>query len=161
MTGGGVDVFFLEISSQKSHDKNYAWLTVVVLSHGRRVGGVDEVLGVDGKGIDRREVCFNQTHYFPYYHLPQIVGKFTDINTCPSLQFKPKMFFFQVSCKLSESLRVTHDTYIQCDILGRFSPDICNGKCLDVFLFRPAGGERRWSRSAPACPTRRTPTPTS
>ena len=70
MTGGGVDVFFLEISSQKSHDKNYAWLTVVVLSHGRRVGGVDEVLGVDGKGIDRREVCFNQSHYFPYSSPP-------------------------------------------------------------------------------------------
>ena len=55
---------FLEISSKKSKDKNYAWLTVVVLSHGRRVGGVDEVLGVDGEGIDRREVSFNLILFF-------------------------------------------------------------------------------------------------
>ena len=48
--------FFVEISSSKTNHKNYAWLTVVVLSHGRRVAGVDEVLGVDGEGIDRREV---------------------------------------------------------------------------------------------------------
>ena len=47
---------FVEISSAKTNQKNYAWLTVVVLSHGRRVAGVDEVLGVDGEGIDRREV---------------------------------------------------------------------------------------------------------
>ena len=47
---------FLEICSEKTREKNYAWLTVVVLSHGRRVAGVDEVLGVDGEGIDRREV---------------------------------------------------------------------------------------------------------
>ena len=44
------------MSCEKTHEKDYAWLTVVVLSHGRRVAGVDEVLGVDGEGIDRREV---------------------------------------------------------------------------------------------------------
>ena len=47
---------FAGICSEKTNQKNYAWLTVVVLSHGRRVAGVDEVLGVDGEGIDRREV---------------------------------------------------------------------------------------------------------
>jgi len=81
----------LEISSQKSNHKNYAWLTVVVLSHGRRVAGVDEVLGVDGEGIDRRE----------------IIGKFTDVGNCPNLQLKPKMFFFQ-ACRGQEEVESFH-----------------------------------------------------
>ena len=92
---------------EKTNQKNYAWLTVVVLSHGRRVAGVDEVLGVDGEGIDRREVrqaeaegLFNMKSLSGEYF--QIVGKFTDPGSCPNLQFKPKIFFFQVLIYLND-----------------------------------------------------------
>ena len=117
----------------------------MVLSHGRRVAGVDEVLGVDGEGIDRREVGRqadmqdNTSKVSSKYF--QIVGKFTDPESCPNLQFKPKMFFFQVMNVTPFSLFATP-----------FS------------LFRPAEGGRSWSPPTPRSPrgpagTSRAPTP--
>ena len=46
----------LEIAADKANSNNYAWVTVFVLSHGRRINGVDEILGCNGGGIDRRMV---------------------------------------------------------------------------------------------------------
>ena len=78
----------------------------------------------------------------------QIVGTFTDPGLCPNLQFKPKMFFFQVfECSGGTTLQ------------HYFSP------------FRPAEGGRSWSplthfspRGPPGtrgAPTRPTSTATS
>ena len=74
----------------------------------------------------------------------QIVGRFTDPGSCPNLQFKPKMFFFQVfECSGGTTLQ------------QHFSP------C------RPAEGGRSWSPLTPLSPrgppgTRGAPTrPTS
>ena len=46
----------LEIAADKANTHNYAWVTVCVLSHGRRLNGVDEILGCNGVGIDRKKV---------------------------------------------------------------------------------------------------------
>ena len=60
------------------HHKDYAWVAVVVLSHGRRRNNKDEVVGVNGEGVD----------------MDEIRDMFTALK-CPNLQDKPKLFWFQ------------------------------------------------------------------
>jgi len=69
----------LENAAVQANNPKYFWVAVCVLSHGRRLNGVDEILGVDGVGMDRKK----------------IIGMFADATKCPNLQKKPKLFFFQ------------------------------------------------------------------
>ena len=46
----------LEQAALLANNPEYCWLSICVLSHGRRVNGVDEVLGVNGIGVDRKKV---------------------------------------------------------------------------------------------------------
>ena len=63
-----------------NHHKDYAWLAVVVLSHGRRRNNKDEVLGVNGEGVE----------------VDEIRDMFTaETRKCPHLQDKPKLFWIQ------------------------------------------------------------------
>jgi len=65
---------------------NYQWLAVCVLSHGRRIANVDQIIGCDGQGVDRK----------------QIINMFADASQCPNLHMKPKIFIFQ-ACRGTES----------------------------------------------------------
>ena len=67
-----------EMARRADSSQHHAWLAVVILSHGRRRRGEDEVMGVNGEGITRT----------------QIVDMFT-VN-CPNFQNKPKFFWIQV-----------------------------------------------------------------
>ena len=46
----------LERAALKANNQKYFWVSVCVLSHGRRLNGVDEILGCNGVGIDRKKV---------------------------------------------------------------------------------------------------------
>jgi hypothetical protein len=70
----------LRLAQLKASHPSFEWIVVCVLSHGRRVANVDEVLGCDGKGVDRK----------------QIVNMFANAEQCPNLHKKPKFFIFQV-----------------------------------------------------------------
>jgi len=76
----------LEIAADKANTHNYAWVTVCVLSHGRRLNGVDEILGCNGVGIDRKK----------------IINTFADASKWRNLHRKPKLFFFQ-ACRGNEN----------------------------------------------------------
>jgi len=76
----------LELAAIKANTQNYSWVTVCVLSHGRRLHGVDEILGCNGVGIDRK----------------MIINMFADASKCPKLHRKPKLFFFQ-ACRGNEN----------------------------------------------------------
>lgn len=69
----------LEKAALQANNPKYFWVSVCVLSHGRRLNGVDEILGVNGIGMDRKK----------------IISMFADASKCPNLQKKPKLFFFQ------------------------------------------------------------------
>jgi len=77
---------YLEVAAQKANNQMYHWLAVCILSHGRRVGNVDEILGCDGVGIDRKS----------------IVSMFACAVRCPNMQRKPKLFVFQ-ACRGKET----------------------------------------------------------
>lgn len=71
----------LDEASEIVCDEHYKWLAVVVLSHGRRTAeGKDEVMAINGVGIDRNEIR----------------DRFLSADL-PNLQKKPKLFFFQVA----------------------------------------------------------------
>eukprot|EP00092_Neocalanus_flemingeri_P063283 GFUD01076524.1.p1 GENE.GFUD01076524.1~~GFUD01076524.1.p1 ORF type:complete len:342 (+),score=54.50 GFUD01076524.1:694-1719(+) len=76
----------LESAAEKAANAVYCWVAVCVLSHGRRLNGVDEILGCNGVGFDRKK----------------IINMFADASRCPNLQKKPKLFFFQ-ACRGNES----------------------------------------------------------
>jgi len=76
----------LEEAAIQANNPKYFWVSVCVLSHGRRVNGVDEILGVNGIGMDRKK----------------IINKFADASNCPNLSKKPKLFFFQ-ACRGNET----------------------------------------------------------
>ena len=63
------------------------WVVVCVLTHGRRVDNVDQVLGSDGEGVDRK----------------QIVNMFANAQLCPNLYKKPNVFIFQ-ACRGNEAV---------------------------------------------------------
>jgi len=65
---------------------DYKWLAVCVLSHGRRVANVDQIIGCDGQGVDRK----------------LIINMFADASQCPKLHMKPKIFIFQ-ACRGTEA----------------------------------------------------------
>ena len=46
----------LELAALKANNQKYSWVSVCVLSHGRRLNGTDEILGCNGIGIDRKKV---------------------------------------------------------------------------------------------------------
>ena len=71
-----------EMARRADSSQHHAWLAVIILSHGRRRRGEDEVMGVNGEGITRT----------------QIVDMFT-VN-CPNFQNKPKFFWIQVDKNL-------------------------------------------------------------
>ena len=71
-----------EMARRADTSQHHAWLAVIILSHGRRRRGEDEVMGVNGEGITRT----------------QIVDMFT-VN-CPNFQNKPKFFWIQVDKNL-------------------------------------------------------------
>ena len=71
-----------EMARRADSSQHHAWLAVIILSHGRRRRGEDEVMGVNGEGITRT----------------QIVDMFT-VN-CPNFQNKPKFFWIQVNKNL-------------------------------------------------------------
>ena len=79
----------LKLAAHKADSNpSYRWVVVCVLTHGRRVDNVDQVLGSDGEGVDRK----------------QIVNMFANAQLCPNLHKKPKVFIFQV---LNMSKRVS------------------------------------------------------
>merc|ERR1711892_485006 len=80
----------LESAAERANHKKYSWVAVSVLSHGRRLNGVDEILGCNGVGVDRK----------------LIINTFADASKCPNLQRKAKMFFFQ-ACRGNESTTPT------------------------------------------------------
>jgi len=71
--------------------KDYAWVAVVVLSHGRRRNNKDEVVGVNGEGVD----------------MDEIRDMFTALR-CPNLQDKPKLFWFQ-ACRSNADIDTGSD----------------------------------------------------
>ena len=88
----------LEIAADKANTHNYAWVTVCVLSHGRRLNGVDEILGCNGVGIDRKKVWTLHSIRFDILTLQfQIINMFADASKWRNLHRKPKLFFFQVT----------------------------------------------------------------
>ena len=62
-----------------------AWVSVVILSHGRQRLGEDEVMGVNGEGLKKSD----------------IMNAFS-AKECPNLQKKPKLFWFQ-ACRNKDS----------------------------------------------------------
>jgi len=76
----------LEMCSRKANQpkSDYAWLAVVILSHGRRRKGEDEILGVNGEGVV----------------VDEIVDMF-NAERCPNMQNKPKFFWIQ-ACRGNE-----------------------------------------------------------
>ena len=85
----------LEAAASRANRPELAWLAVVVLSHGMRVGGRDLIMGSNGRGVVREE----------------IENIFSNPSLCPNLAGKPKMFFYQ-ACRVqgedSEELREAH-----------------------------------------------------
>jgi len=88
----------LESAAERANHKKYSWVAVSVLSHGRRLNGVDEILGCNGVGVDRK----------------LIINTFADASKCPNLQRKAKMFFFQ-ACRGNESTTTTIHSTIASD----------------------------------------------
>eukprot|EP00092_Neocalanus_flemingeri_P063231 GFUD01076461.1.p1 GENE.GFUD01076461.1~~GFUD01076461.1.p1 ORF type:complete len:523 (+),score=152.86 GFUD01076461.1:49-1617(+) len=88
----------LEQAALKANNPKYFWVAVCVLSHGRRLNGVDEILGVNGIGMDRKK----------------IISMFADASKCPNLQKKPKLFFFQ-ACRGVENTATTCQEHIASD----------------------------------------------
>jgi len=84
----------LQEAAIKANDPKYFWVAVCILSHGRRINGVDEVLGVNGIGMDRKK----------------IINMFADATKCPNLQKKPKLFFFQACRGVESTARGSHAT---------------------------------------------------
>ena len=62
-----------------------AWVSVVILSHGRQKLGEDEIMGVNGEGLKKSD----------------ILNAFSAIK-CKNLQKKPKFFWFQ-ACRNKEN----------------------------------------------------------
>merc|ERR1711892_1406738 len=93
----------LEEAALKANNPKYFWVAVCVLSHGRRLNGVDEILGVNGIGMDRKK----------------IISMFADASKCPNLQKKPKLFFFQ-ACRgvettaMGSSATISTDSAVHC-----------------------------------------------
>ena len=48
----------MEKAALQANNPKYFWVSVCVLSHGRRLNGVDEILGVNGIGMDRKKVTY-------------------------------------------------------------------------------------------------------
>ena len=48
----------MEKAAHQANNPKYFWVSVCVLSHGRRLNGVDEILGVNGIGMDRKKVTY-------------------------------------------------------------------------------------------------------
>jgi len=76
----------LEMCARRANQPNsdIAWLAVVILSHGRRRKGEDEILGVNGEGVV----------------VDEIVDMF-NAEKCPNMQNKPKFFWIQ-ACRGNE-----------------------------------------------------------
>jgi len=81
-----LDHLSLAKARANSSKYDYKWLAVCVLSHGRRVANVDQIIGCDGQGVDRK----------------LIINMFADASQCPKLHMKPKIFIFQ-ACRGTES----------------------------------------------------------
>jgi len=62
-----------------------AWVSVVILSHGRQRNGEDEIMGVNGQGLKKTD----------------ILNAFSAVK-CKNLQKKPKLFWFQ-ACRNKEN----------------------------------------------------------
>jgi len=84
---------YLSLAARKANDPSFHWVSVCILSHGRRRGNVDEILGCDGQGVDRN----------------LIVSMFACARECPHLHRKPKLFIFQACRSIEETLVVQHN----------------------------------------------------
>jgi len=84
----------LEQAAIQANNTKYYWVSVCVLSHGRRLNGVDEILGVNGIGMDRK----------------LIINMFADASKSPNLQKKPKLFFFQACRGIETTATGTQET---------------------------------------------------
>jgi len=88
--------FFSDVARTKANNSKYKWLAVCILSHGRRVHEVDEIMGHDGLGLNRET----------------IIDSFQDPRKCPNLFKKPKLFFFQ-ACRNNDNAAVTPQPQVQ------------------------------------------------
>ena len=80
-----------------------AWVSVVILSHGRQKLGEDEIMGVNGEGLKKSDVSGINEKIFRHFKMNitlnslifQILNAFS-ATKCKNLQKKPKLFWFQV-----------------------------------------------------------------
>ena len=83
--------------------KNFAWVAVIILSHGLMKNGEDAIVGVNGHSVLVDDVSFSSLKHL--YCANKYVSQIRDLfsaNKIPEFQDKPKLFWFQ-ACRVNES----------------------------------------------------------
>ena len=81
--------------------KNFAWVAVIILSHGLMKNGEDAIVGVNGNSVLVDDVCNAKQMIINVLSFSSQIRELFSARKIPEFQDKPKLFWFQ-ACRVTD-----------------------------------------------------------